>query len=319
MSSVLSAGAASRAEHRETFDCFGSQCTVVLTCGLRTADALTALTMAKRRLLDWHVRFSRFRSDSELSRLNADPRWVVPVSPLLRRVLDAGVRAAHTTGGLVDPTLVREIERAGYASHLDGPGLELPTALRLAPPRVPARSSPARRWHEIVVDRRAGTVTRPPGVEFDAGGIAKGVFADELAALLAHYDGFVVDCAGDLRLGGAAAIGRQVHVAGPFDGAVLHTFELADGGIATSGIGRRSWLMPDGRPAHHLLDPATGGPAFTGVVQATALAPAAAEAEILSKAAILSGPDGADEWLRYGGVVVLDDGSCRIVRPESGH
>ena len=73
----------------------------------------------------------------------------------------------------------------------------------------------------------------------------------------------------------------------------MHVFELSRRAVATSGIGRRSWLGPDGRPAHHLLDPATGRPAFTGVVQATALAPTAVEAEWRAKAAVLAGPDRA--------------------------
>ncbi|HEV3056330.1 MAG TPA: FAD:protein FMN transferase, partial [Solirubrobacteraceae bacterium] len=71
----------------------------------------------------------------------------------------------------------------------------------------------------------------------------------------------------------------------------------------------RAWIGPDGAPAHHLLNPATGRPAFTGVVQVTALAPTATEAETRSKAALLSGPAGAAQWLPHGGVVVLDDGS----------
>jgi thiamine biosynthesis lipoprotein len=105
-------------------------------------------------------------------------------------------------------------------------------------------------------------------------------------------------------------------VESPFDGSILHTFALADGGVATSGIGRRSWTAADGRPAHHLLDPATGLPAFTGVVQVTALAPTAIEAEVLSKAALLSGPDGAERWLPHGGVVVPDDGRFFVVPPR---
>jgi FAD:protein FMN transferase len=100
-----------------------------------------------------------------------------------------------------------------------------------------------------------------------------------------------------------------VHVESPFDGRILHTFELTGGGVATSGIGRRSWLDRSGAPAHHLLDPASGRPAFTGVVQATALAPTALEAEARAKAAVLSGPYGAADWLPHGGVVVLDDGN----------
>ena len=103
-----------------------------------------------------------------------------------------------------------------------------------------------------------------------------------------------------------------MHVRGPFEDDLLHTFRLADAGVATSGIGRRSWAGPDGRPAHHLLDPATGRPAYTGVVQATAIAPTALEAEVRAKAAVLSGPDRAAEWLPHGGVVVYDDASFGV-------
>ena len=94
----------------------------------------------------------------------------------------------------------------------------------------------------------------------------------------------------------------------PFDGSTLHTFERAQTGVATSGIGRRSWIRDDGAPAHHLLDPASGNAAFTGVVQVTALAPSALEAEISAKAAVLSGPR-RPRLARHGGVIVLEDGS----------
>ena len=155
---------------------------------------------------------------------------------------------------------------------------------------------------------RAGdlhVVRRPPGLAFDSGGLAKGLFADLIADRL--RGSFAVDCGGDLRFAGEP---RRIEVADPFGGPVLHVFEVTDGAVATSGIGRRSWIGPDGRPAHHLLDPSTGRPAFTGVVQATALAPTAVEAEWRAKAAVLSA-DGA--WLAHGGVLVLDDGRHEVV------
>jgi thiamine biosynthesis lipoprotein len=300
-------------EHRQTFPCFGSECTVIVADGARIGDAGAAVAAAKRRLLEWHRRFSRFEPDSELAQMNSDPRETVPVSPMMRRVVAMGVDAAKATDGLVDPTLVTEIERAGYDRSFASSGPPLSVSLGLAADRAPAAASAAAGWRSITADRRAGTVTRPAGLRFDPGGIAKGVFADELAALLSDYDAFAVDCAGDVAIGGRAGIRREVHVASPFDDGVLHTFELSSGGIATSGIGRRSWLDANGRPAHHLLDPSTGRPAFTGVVQATALAPTAARAEALSKAAVLSGPERAREWLVHGGVVVLEDGCSRVV------
>ncbi len=310
---MTTAAPAAVLECRETFPCFGSECTVIVRGGPRRGDAATGLRSAKRTLLDWHRRFSRFRPDSELSALNADPGTTVAVTPMMRRILEAALGAAERTGGLVDPTLVAEIEAAGYGRHHEGPGIAIPTLLARAPARAPANARPEAPWRSIAVDRRRGVVTRPPGVKLDLGGIAKGVFADELAAMLGGYDAFVVDCAGDIRLGGAAMTRRRVHVASPFGEGTVHTFELRSGGIATSGIGRRSWAGPDGRPAHHLLDPATGRSAFSGAVQATALAPTAAEAEILSKAAVLGGPAQAPTWLEYGGVIVLDDGTVEVV------
>jgi thiamine biosynthesis lipoprotein len=299
-------------EHRETFPCFGSECTVIVSESSDRDAAERAVALARRRLLEWHEQFSRFEPDSELSRVNADPHATVPVSPLMRRIFEAARRAAAMTGGLVDATLVEEIELAGYRSDLRSPSLPLARALALAPARAPAGPNPAARWRGIEADRRTGSVTRPIGVRLDSGGIAKGVFADELGALLGEREAFAIDCAGDIRLGGRAGAPRSVHVASPFDESTLHTFELARGGVATSGVGKRSWLDDDGRPAHHLLDPATGRPAFTGIVQATALAPTATEAEALSKAAVLAGPERAAGWLTHGGVVVLDDGSHRV-------
>jgi thiamine biosynthesis lipoprotein len=288
------------AEWGEAFACFGATCAVFVT----GEDAAEAVAQARRALLDWDRRFTRFDSTSELSRFNADHRHAVPVSATLAQLARTAVAAAEMTDGLVDATLLGEIERAGYRSDL-GSTLPLPLALRRAPARRPASGRAAAAWRQLRVD--GAVIHRPPGLALDSGGLAKGLFADLLAAQLAHHGAFAVECAGDLRVGGTP---RRVHVASPFGGPSLHTFRLADAAAATSGIGRRSWLDGHGRPAHHLLDPSTGTPAFTGVVQATAIAPTAVEAEIRAKAALLSGPDAAPGWLPHGGVVVYDDGTA---------
>jgi thiamine biosynthesis lipoprotein len=160
-------------------------------------------------------------------------------------------------------------------------------------------------------------VQRPPGLRLDSGGIAKGLFADMLGIRLRDLDVFAIDCSGDILIGGRARAPRRVRVDDPFGGGCLHELEVEVGGVATSGIGRRSWLDSEGRPAHHLLDPSTGRPAFTGIVQATALAPTAVEAEALAKAALLSGPGAGSRWLRHGGVLVFDDGSHVVVSPST--
>jgi len=298
----------------EEFDCFGSRCAALVIGSGRAGSAHDGAQLVKRALLTWHERFSRFLITSELTRLNDDSRLTVPVHPLMARFAQAVRSAASLSGGLVDGTLLGEIERAGYVEDLTRP-LALTTALALAPPRTAAVAAASRRWEALEVDLADCTVTRPPGLMLDSGGLAKGLFADVLGETLASHASFAVNCAGDLLLGGSASLTRPIRVESPFDHRTLHTFELAHTGVATSGIGRRSWLDRDGVPSHHLLDPSTGRPAFTGVVQVTALAPSALAAEIKAKAALLSGPRAAAGWLSHGGVIVFDDGSHQVVPP----
>lgn len=296
-------------EIAEIFDCFGGRCTV------RIADSdIEAATVAARDarqvLLSAHRSLSRFDPESELSRLNRDPRPTVPASPLLRRLVAAARTAGLGSGGLVDATLIDEIEAAGYVESRDFGGSDLDP-----PPPHPGGPDPRAGWSELAVDERACTISRPPGVRIDPGGIAKGLLADLVGESLADFDSYAVDCCGDLRVGGTAGRRRSILVDDPAGGRRLHELRIADGAVATSGITRRAWAGPDGEQAHQILDPASGGPAFTGVVQATAVAPTGVLAETFAKSALLAGPEGAAECLPYGGVVVEVGGAVGIVPP----
>ena len=306
------AGKSDAVEAFESFPCFGAVCAAYVTGEAHGASAELAAASIKSRLLAWHKRFTRFESTSELSALNADPRPTVPASTTMRHFVRAVLYAARMSGGLVDATLLGAVRDVGYRHDVGAP-LPLALALRLAPPRRRAGRSSRSRWREITVDDAHGTITRPAGVMFDSGGLAKGLFADLIASEVAEHASFAINCAGDLRVGGAAGIVRAVNVQSPFDHRVLHTFQLSDAGVATSGIGKRSWLDGNLSPAHHLLDPGTGRPAYTGIVQATALAPSALEAEVRAKAALLSGPASAPAWLSGGGVLVFDNGSHEVL------
>jgi thiamine biosynthesis lipoprotein len=188
-----------------------------------------------------------------------------------------------------------------------------------ARPRRPAEPDPASRWRRISVDATASTVTRPPGLEIDSGGIAKGWAADRAAAMLAGAPTLAVECAGDLRTAGMAGVERQISVGDPFGGDAIGVLAVDDGGVATSGIGKRRWRNADGSTSHHLIDPATGQPCFSGVVQATAVAPTAELAELRAKSAVLAGPDAARDWLVDGGFIVLDDGSVTEISTRPAH
>jgi thiamine biosynthesis lipoprotein len=309
-------------EHDVVFDAMGSHVRLLIgEPGPGMAPAPAAAERARQFIVELDAALSRFKPTSELCALNADPRRCVPASELLRAAVKAGLAAAQRSGGLVDPTLADEIESAGYvASRAGVPGAPLGAALAEAPPRRPASPNPAARWRRFAVDDEAGTISRPPGVRFDTGGAGKGLAADLVAARLRGYSRFVVDCGGDIRIGGPDALVHpfEVFVEHPLSGERAHVLRLSSGAVATSGLNVRIWRGADGRYAHHLLDPASGEPAWTGLIGATALGDTAVEAETLSKAALLSGPERGREVLaERGGLLVHDSGRVEPVGPLS--
>jgi thiamine biosynthesis lipoprotein len=218
----------------------------------------------------------------------------------------------------VDPTLVGALERAGYAGSRAGlRPAPLALALAAAPPRRPARPDPQAAWRQVEIDERTGLIRRPPGLRIDSGGTGKGLAADAVARSLQGYSRFVVDCGGDVRIGGPAAEAEpyEVEVEHPITRERAHIVQVGSGGIASSGVNSRLWQTEAGY-AHHLLDPSSGEPAWTGLVGTTALAPSALEAETLAKTALLLGPEGARRLLASkGGLLVHDSGAVELAGP----
>ncbi len=220
-----------------------------LDAGLPEPEAMAAQVEAA--LIDFDQCLSRFRPESELSRLNRDPREAVPASALLRSAVRAAIWAAERTGGLVDPTLLPELEAIGYAESRVGlASSPLSEALAGAPPRRPARPSPAAAWRGFAVceGEDEGAIRRPPGLMFDSGGIGKGMAADMIAARLSPYARYVIDCGGDVRVGGRLPGDEPVEIElrHPLSGEAIETFPIIRGAVATSGIDARLWRTPDG-------------------------------------------------------------------------
>ncbi len=243
-------------------------------------------------------RFSRFRGDSELARVNARAgRWT-RVTPRFAEVSRLALRAASETAGLFDPTVLPVLRDLGYDRDFDEVLAGARDALRPA--------APCGRWREVELE--PGRIRLPEGVGLDLGGIAKGWTAD-LAAEEAVRQGLpwaVVNAGGDLRIGGLPpSRGLEVAIEDPqAPDAEVGRAVLAHGALATSSITRRWW----GPGLHHLIDPRTGRPAETSVLQATVWAPTCARAEVAAKTAVLEGPAALE---RVDGLLVLADG--RIV------
>jgi len=309
-------------EYDVIFDAMGSHVRLLIgEPGAGIAPAPAAAERMRQFVTAFDAALSRFKPSSELCALNADERTRVRASELLRMAVKAGLQAAERSGGLVDPTLVGEIEATGYRESRAGvPGAPLGAALAEAPPRQAAKPNPEARWRQFEVDDAAGTISRPPGLRFDTGGAGKGLAADLIAARLRGYSRFIVDCGGDIRIGGPDALLEpyEVFVEHPRTGERAYVLRLGSGAVATSGVNVRIWRGANGRYSHHLLDPSTGEPAWTGLIGATSLGDTAVEAETLAKAALLSGPEGGRAILaEHGGLLVHDGGRVETVGPLS--
>jgi thiamine biosynthesis lipoprotein len=302
----------SHAEHR--FTSMGSGARIQLESPTLSSGALERHVAEIRALLEVVERtLSRFDPRSELSVCNDDRRAEVPCSSLMRRFAEAVAEAGARSGGLVDATLLGPLERQGYtASRAGVAAASLEEALVVAPPRRAARPHPARAWARVGAGE--GTLVRPPGVRLDSGGLGKGLAADMAAALLPAGVRFAISCGGDLAVGAAPDRPWDVAVHDARTGEKVHRLRVRAGGVATSGIPARLWQRNDGGFAHHLLDPSTGEPAWSGLVAATAVAPTALDAEVLAKTAVLSGAAAARRLLaRRGGVLQHDDGRIELV------
>lgn len=255
---------------------------------------------------------SRFREDSELSRLNATPEREVVVSRLLGQAIAAALRGAQITEGAVDPTVGTAIKLAGYDADF-AQVLKDGGSLRIRAMRVPG-------WHAIRFEAAARRVWIPRGVEIDLGATAKALAADlaaEAAAEAIAGAGVLVSLGGDIAVaGGAPAGGWPVQVSED-SGAQLdereETVAINDGGIATSSTTVRRWTR-GGVSLHHIIDPATGLPVDGPWRTATVAAASCVDANIASTAAIVKGR-GALAWLeRHGLAARLVDQEGRVER-----
>jgi thiamine biosynthesis lipoprotein len=241
---------------------------------------------------------SRFRDDSEISRLHECAGSAVVVSPLLGEALSVAMRAAALTDGLVDPTVGRAVRDLGYDRDFAAIDPDHPE------PTAPARPAPG--WWRVAWNPERREVLLPRGVALDLGATAKALSADRIAVRAAEAAGcgVLVSLGGDVRAAGQAPEGGwRLGIGDDHERALAEpdlTVTIAGGGLATSSTTRRTWRRA-GRTVHHLVDPHTGdvpdGPWRTVTVAAATCV----DANIATTASIVMG-EAAPGWLAERGL-----------------
>ena len=293
-----------------TFPALGTSATLLVT----DPDALDhahALLAAELAAMD--AACSRFRSDSELWRVNHAGGRPVAVSALLADALAVALAAAALTDGDVDPTCGLSLVRLGYDRDF--------ARARLRTGRLRRAPAPAGGWRRVRLDPGRREVTVPAGAMLDLGATAKALAADRAAASIAAAVGcgVLVNLGGDIRVAGdPPEDGWLVGIADDvgFD-AILGAVEpsqavvIRDGGLATSGTSARAWRR-GGADLHHIIVPATGRPAESCWRTVSVAAASCVDANTASTAAILRGGQ-APCWLsglRLPARLVRHDGSA---------
>ena len=265
-----------------------------------------ALAEAQQILERIEQRWSRFLPDSDVTRINLAEGRPVVVDPLTITLIATMAEAWQATHGRYDPTVLPILVADGYRSSIDQPS-------RVT--ILPATARHVGGLAAVAVDAEHRTVTAPPGVSLDPGGIGKGLAADLVVAqlLAAGASGALVDVGGDLACAGTPPLpsGWAVTVERPDEPeADLVTFTVSAGGVATSSTRSRRWLH-DGATRHHVIDPTSGAMSDTDLAAVTVIARSGWLAEAHATAAILAGRTGLLGYLAahdLSGLGVTTDG-----------
>ena len=291
-----------RASHERRFRVMGSDAHLVVVGG-----RAQLVDDAAGRLADLELRWSRFLLDSDISKCNALAGRPVVVSPETLRLVTLAVAAWQLTNGCFDPTVLTAVRDAGYDR-------DFPDAVQRASTHTPPRARPAPGCSGIVCHDQRGTVTLPAHVQFDPGGIGKGLAADIVTEelLAAGAAGALVNVGGDVRARGESPTGSTWTFAvddATHPGVELLRLGLHDGAVATSSRLQRRWQTQTGA-AHHLIDPTTGAPALTPLVAVSAVTRDAWWAEVVAKAVLIGGwTVDAGDALSARLVTVAEDGT----------
>jgi FAD:protein FMN transferase len=275
--------------------------------------AAAGFAAVREWVAECEARFSRFRPDSELCRLNrASGHWF-PASEDLYELLETALELHDLTSGLFDPSILPALQQAGYDRSMEDIRKtgDQPAGLR---PGAGVASPSHFAQTEMDGERRA--IRLPEGVQIDLGGLAKGWIVERAARLLSIYSlACAVDAGGDMVLAGVPGEfaestanrlssgrhtldgyqqpGWQVALEDPRDPQnTLAVLRVGPGALVTSSVSRRRWTQ-QGQPRHHIIDPRTGQPAESAWLSVTVFAYRATWAEAFAKAILLAGPQEA--------------------------
>ncbi|MDO4489491.1 MAG: FAD:protein FMN transferase [Lachnospiraceae bacterium] len=233
--------------------------------------------------------------DSEISVINSEGTGSISreTAVMVEKALEVGER----TGGKFDITIFPLMVEWGFTSG----EFRVPEQERLQELLEQVD------FHQVDFDSEQGTVTLEAGQGMDLGGIAKGYTSDRIMELFREYGlvSGVVTLGGNVECFGTKTDGSYWNcgIRDPFDESeLLGAVAVKDSAVITSGAYERNFTdEKTGQIYHHIIDPATGYPADSGLVSVTIVSKSGLLADALSTALYILGEEKAVEyWRQYG-------------------
>ena len=247
---------------------------------------------AKERLQALDALWSATREGSDVARLNSGAGESVALAPETMRLLRLSETVREETKGALDVTLLPLLKLWGFSGGVH----RVPTAEEIEAARALTGAG------KLKLDEAAGTARLEKGSSVELGAVAKG-YAGELVAAELKSRGVrsaLLDLGGNIEAVGMREDGTpwRVGLRNPFGGALLGTVKVADAAVVTSAIDQRFFTDEAGNRYWHILDPATGAPAASGLASATVIAKSGGRADALSTALFVMGADRAAAFWR---------------------
>ena len=226
---------------------------------------------------DLEAKLSRTDPDSEVSRLNAAGGEAVEIGWDAYSLLERAAAYSSSTGGTFDITVAPVVSAWGFTED----SFQVPSQAELDRllPLVDSSQISVTPSPDSNGDGPTATVRLGPGQSIDLGGIAKGYAADKIVKVLQEHDvpraninlGGNVLAWGDRPDGTPWRVGIQDPARVDEQNAFAGVLALTDSFAVTSG-GYQRYFEEGGKRYHHIIDPATGYPADSGLSSVTVVA-----------------------------------------------
>ena len=269
-------------------------------------DGMEILSKAIARIEDLESLLSVTDPGSEIYRANHSGGAAVSLSDPTRELLENALSLCDETGGALDVTVYPAVRAWGFTT---------------GDYRVPEEAELSALTEHIDYTRVSldgNRLTLPAGMELDLGAVAKGCTGDLLMSLFREegVNSAIVELGGNVQALGAKPDGSPWRVAlqAP-EGGYAGVLEITDKAVITSG-GYQRYFEQDGETYIHIIDPATGHPAQTGLASATIVADSGLRGDGLSTALFVMGREKAEAFWRahpdFDFILLSNDGTAVI-------